>query len=140
MAGPFTGTELTAEKFRDAFGLLVTTRYHGAWTMFANTPKGFIPVGMVFAFYSHADPLLSPFMIIGDIVWFSYATPRNKIESAVNFLSRIRKTIPMMDYAHGEENIRFWNMLAQHAIVRRVGTTFNVVHGQQTAIFETRTD
>ena len=77
-------------------------------------------------------------MIIGDIIWCPWATKRNKIESAINFFNIVRKQIPMMDYSHGEENIRFFEMIAKHGIMRRVGTTFNVVQGEPTAIFETR--
>lgn len=139
MAGVFAETGMTAEQFKAAFETTVVTRYHGAWTMFAETSKGFIPVGFVLAFHSHADPALSPFMIVGDIVWCPWATRRNKVESAVNFFGTIRSTIPMIDYAHGEINKRFFEMLARHGIMRRIGTTYNVVRGEPTAIFETRT-
>lgn len=138
MAGPLADTGMSAEQFKTTFEAVVTTRYHGGWTLFGETKKGFIPVGMVFAFYSHADHALSPFMIIGDIVWFPWASARNKIESAVNFFNRMRNEIPMVDYAHGETNKKFWEMLARHGIVRRIGTTFNVVKGEPVAVFETR--
>ena len=139
MAGPFAQTDMTAEEFAVTFPALVTARYHGAWTLFADAPKrGYMPVGIVMAFYSHAEHALSPFMIIGDIVWFPWASARNKIEAAVNFFSIMRKQIPMMDFAHGDENQRFFEMMAKHGIVRRVGTTLNVVQGKPTAIFETR--
>ena len=139
MAGIFAQFNMSAEEFSVAFPATVTTRYHGAWTLFAEAPKrGFVPVGMVMAFYSHAEHALSPFMIIGDIVWFPWASARNKIEAAVNFFSIMRKKIPMMDFAHGDENQRFFEMMAKHGIVRRVGTTLNVVAGKPTAIFETR--
>lgn len=137
MAAPFNGTDMTADQFKIEFQARVTAHYHGGWTMFAQTKKGFIPVGMVFAFYSHPDPALSPFMIIADIVWFKWASARNKIESAVNFFKKVG--IPMIDYARGEVNRKFFEMLAQHGIMRRVGTTFCVVKGEPVAIFETRT-
>ena len=138
MAAPFDKTDMTAEQFKEAFERVVLTRYHGAWTLFAETKRGFIPVGFVFAFYSHAEHALSPFMIIGDIVWCPWASARNKIESAVHFFDRIRNQIPMVGYAHGETDKRFFEMIAKHGVMRRVGTTFNVVHGQPTAVFETR--
>jgi len=79
---------------------------------------------------------LSPFMIIADIVWFKWASARNRVESAVNFFKKVG--IPMVDYAQGEVNRKFFEMLAQHGIVRRVGTTFCVVKGEPVAVFETR--
>lgn len=140
MAGPFADPGMDAKTFKAVFEATVMARYHGAWTLFAHTAKGFLPVGMVFAFYSHAEHALSPFMIIGDIVWFPWASRRNRVEAAVNFLSIVRKSVPLMDYAHGEINKRFWDVMCAHAVCRRVGTTMNVVKGQPVAIYETRTD
>jgi hypothetical protein len=139
MAGPFENESMTADEFKATFVETVQQRYSGAWTMFAETRKGFMPVGVIFAFYSHRDPALSPFMIVGDLVWFPWASKRNRVESAVNFFDRIRKTIPMVDYAHGEANKRFFEMVSKHAVMRRVGTTYNVHKGgEPVAIFETR--
>ncbi len=137
MAGPFSETNLTADQFKPAFEQLVLARYHGAWTLFAETTRGFLPVGLVFAFFSHHDQALSPFMILGDVIWFPWATSRNKIESAVGFFSKIRKEIPMMGYAHGDMDRKFFECLCKHAIMQRVGTTFNVIRGKAVAIFET---
>lgn len=137
MAAPFDKLGMTVEEFKAAFMDAVTRRYHGAWTLFAETRKGFIPVGMVLAFYSHPDHALSPFMIVGDIVWFSWASGRNRIESAVNFFNHIRKEIPMMVYAHDRDR-KFLEMLAKHAIMQRVGTTFSVVKNVGIPIYETR--
>lgn len=138
MAGPLADDGMSAEEFNATFQGTVAARYHGAWTLFADTKRGFLPVGMVFAFYSHADITLSPFMIIGDIVWFPWASGRNKVESAVNFFHNIRSTVPMMDYAYGDTNRRFFEMICSHGVMRRVGTTFNVVKGEPCAVFETR--
>lgn len=137
MAGIFAQQGMNAEEFKIAFEKIILTRYHGGWTLFAETHNGFIPVGFVLAFYSHTDPVLSPFMIIGDLVWCPWASKRNKIESAVNFFSKIRNDIPMVDYAYGDTNKKFFEMLARHGIVRRIGTTFNVVKGEPCAVFET---
>lgn len=140
MAGPFVEPGLQAGEFKEVFQQTVIDRYSGAWTMFAETKKGYLPVGILFAFYSHKDPKLSPFMIIGDLVWFPWASARNKIESAVNFFATIRKTVPMVDYAYGETNQRFFDTICKHAVMRRAGTTFNVVQGKPCAIYETRAD
>lgn len=139
MAGPFADTGMSADEFNVQFQAIVPARYHGAWTLFAETARGYLPVGMVFAFYSHADPVLAPFMIIGDISWFPWASARNRIEAAVYFFNAMRSIMPMMDYAHGETNRRFFEMICKHGVMQRVGTTFNVVKGEPVAIFETRT-
>jgi hypothetical protein len=136
MGGPFTETAMSAAEFKSAFEAEVTSRYAGAWTLFAMTARGFIPVGCVLGFYSHPDPRLSPFMIVGDMLWFPWSSARNRIEAAVNFFKVIRLTIPMVEYA--DENARpFFEMIARHGIVRRVGTMFSVYPDKPTAVFET---
>lgn len=138
MSAPFDQDGLTPEEFKQAFVDTVKTRYHGAWTLFAESPKGYGQVGFIFAFHSHSDPMLSPFMIVGDIVWCPWATARNNMEAAVYFFNRVRNEIPMVDYAHGDKNKKFMEMIARHGVMRRIGTTHNVVKGAAVAVFETR--
>lgn len=135
--GPHFDREFTPEEFYDAFVNEVSANYGSAWTLSAETAKGFMPVCIVLAFYSHPNPKLSPFMIIGDMLWFPWASTRNRIEAAVGFFNSIRKEIPMMEYANDEAK-PFFEMIAKHGIMRRVGTTLNVYPGQSTAVFETR--
>lgn len=137
MGAKWADTQMEALAFSEAFEIEVTTVYHGAWTLLAETRKGFIPVGFVLGFYSHPDPKFAPFMIVGDMVWFPWATARNKIESAVNFFNRIRSEIPMVEYAR-DQHKRFFEMICQHGVMRRVGTMHNVYRGEQTALYETR--
>lgn len=136
--GPrFAEPTMGPDEFYLAFVDEVKTNYVGGWTLSAETRKGFMPVGMVLGFYSHPNPAIAPFMIIGDMLWFPWASARNKIEAAVGFFNAIRKEIPIMEYA--DENAKpFFEMIAQHGIMRRVGTTFNVYKGRSVAIFETR--
>jgi hypothetical protein len=139
MAAPFDDPSMNAEEFRAALEYAIVTRYDGTWTFLAETKLGFIPAGILFAFWPGKVKELQPHMIIGDLAWFPWASSRNKIESAVNFFSKIRNEIPMIDYAYGETNKRFFTTVAKHGVMRRVGTTFNVKHGEPVAIFETRT-
>lgn len=136
--GPhFSDGSMGPEEFKKAFVVEVSTNYAGGWTLSAQTEKGFMPVGIVLGFYSHPNPALAPFMIIGDMIWFPWASARNKIESAVAFFNAIRKQMPIVEYA--DENAKpFFEMIAQHGIMRRVGTTFSVYPGRSVAIFETR--
>lgn len=138
MGDAFADTSMTADEFSTAFQATVTTRYHGAWTLFADARRGNMPVGIVLAFYSHPDPALSPFMIIADIIWFPWASARNRVEAAVYFFSVTRSSIPMVGYANGDMNQRFFVMICQHGVMRRVGTTFNMIKDEPVAVFETR--
>ena len=133
----FADTTKESSDFSEAFEAEIQNNYHGAWTLFAETTRGFIPVGLVLGFWSHPNPQFAPFMIIGDMIWFPWSSPRNRIESAVNFFNRIRNEIQMVEYAN-EGAKKFFEMIAHHGIVRRVGTSFNVYPGTATAVFETR--
>ena len=135
--GPRFDQEFTPEQFYEAFVDEVRTNYGSAWTLSAETPKGFVPVGIVLAFNSHPDPRLSPFMIIGDMLWFPWASARNRIEAGVGFFNAIRKDIALVEYADDAAK-PFFEMMAQHGIMRRVGTTYNVYPGKAVAVFETR--
>jgi hypothetical protein len=137
MGERWAGGELTPSEFAEAFEVEIQTVYHGVWVLLAEGSKGYIPAGMVMGFWSHPDPRFAPFMIVGDIIWFPWASARNRIESAVGFFARIRSEIAMVEYA-SEEHKRFFEMICQHGIMRRVGTSFNVYPGQATAVYETR--
>lgn len=138
MAAPFDNTDMEPEEFKRAFFEAVTQNYHTVWTLFGESAKGYGPVGFVFAFHAHPNASRSPFMVVGDIVWCPWASARNKVESAVHFFGKIRNDVPLMDYAYGEKNKKFMEMIAKHGVLRRIGTTFNVVKGEPCAIFETR--
>lgn len=138
MGPKWADTSMDAARFAQEFQVEVTTVYHGAWVLLAESRKGFLPIGVVLGFYSHPDPRFAPFMIVGDMVWFPWATARNKIEAAVNFFNTIRSEIPMVEYA-SERHKRFFEMLCMHGIMRRVGTMHNVYRGEPVAVFETKT-
>lgn len=138
MGPQFSGRDMDAVSFKAAFVDEVLNNYPGgAWTLSAETARGFTPVGIVLAFYSHPNPDLSPFMIVGDMLWFPWSTARSRVEAAVGFFNAIRNDIPMMEYADDAAK-PFFEMIARHGIMRRVGTSFNVLRGQSVAVFETR--
>lgn len=137
MGKDFEDGKMAPAQFRERFQAEILANYAGAWTMFSITPKGKMPVGLILGFWSHPEPRLSPFMIVGDIIWFSWATARIKIESAVNFFDRVRKTIAFMEYAQSKDQ-KFFDVLCQHGIMRRVGTSYNVYPGESVAVYETR--
>lgn len=137
MGDDFKSADLSAADFAQRFEQEILANYSGAWTMFAETKRGMIPVGLALGFYSHHDQKFAPFMIVGDLIWFPWSTHRNRIESAVNFFHRIRSTTPMVEYARGEYK-RFFEMICQHGVMRRIGTTYNVYPNEATAIYETR--
>jgi hypothetical protein len=137
LRGPFDNGELDPQQFEYAF-VHEVKKYGGAWTLFADTRRGYLPVGIVLAFPSTPFPEHCTFWIIGAMLWMPWASKRNKIEASVHFFERIRKQIPMVEYAD-ESNKRFFETIAKHGVMRRVGTMFNVYPNQATSVWETRT-
>lgn len=133
----FVDTSLEPAEFREALTQELVHTYHGAWVVAADTSKGFLPVGLVLGFFSHPDPAKSPFMIVGDMVWFPWATARRRVEAAVRFFHEVRAEFPFVEYADLEAK-PFFELIARHGVLRRVGTSYNVYPDQPTAIFETR--
>lgn len=133
MGEPFMDTKMTADAFRDAFQSFVVEHYHAAWTLFAMTRKGFIPVGVVFGAWAPS----SSYMIVNGMIWFPWASSRNKVETMVNFLNGVRGQVPLVFYAMPEHK-RMYEVCAMHGIIRRVGTSQVAIPGHQAAVFETR--
>ena len=133
--GPmFSEPNMTGNEFKQAFVDEVFARFHGAWVVFGSVPeKGNIPIGLVLGFYSHS----APFMTVGGIAWFPWATKRNIVEGTVGFFNKIRNEMPMMLYAN-EQQKRLYEVVAMHGIMRRVGTSMIALTGEPAAVFETR--
>lgn len=128
-------SNLSADEFRPAFETKIVGRYDALWTLMAQTRKGFIPVGMALGFWPH--PEIQHFMVIDVLVWFPWSTPRNRVESTTNFVSKVRGDIPLMAFVR-QSNKEFLEVLARHGIVRRVGTSQVVFNGEPASVWETR--
>lgn len=133
----FVDLQMTAEEFKVAFEVHITTYYHGAWTMLADTNRGYMPTGLVVGFWSHPDSTIAPFMNVGAMIWFPWASARNRIEGAVHFFNVIRKDIRMVEYARLKDK-KFFEMIARHGVMRRVGTSHVAYLNEPAAVFETR--
>ena len=137
MGPPFDGTDMSPEEFQAEFIAQAETVYHAIWTLFADTKKGYLPVGLVLGFWSHPDPSFGRLMNVGDMIWFPWTSKRNKVEASVNFFNDIRKEVPMVEYAKLDDK-KFFETIAKHGIMRRVGTMHNIYDGEPAAVFETR--
>ena len=131
MGEQFKSGEMEPAEFKDAFGREVLENYSAGWTLFADDKR----VGLVLGFYPH--PKVQTYMIVGDMIWFPWASPRIRIEAAVRFFSELRHTLPFVEYAKFEYK-RFFDVIAAHGIMRRVGTSQVIYPGEPTAIYETR--
>lgn len=133
----FADKSLSASEFQAAFMEELLSVYHEGWTLIAPTVKGVRPVGMVLGFWAHPDPRFKTYLNIGCILWFPWASARNRVESAVNFFNAMRTEVKMVDYVRHKDK-KFFEMLARHGVMRRVGTSYNVYPNQPALIFETR--
>lgn len=130
----FTDGEMDSVTFSEQLRAHIAESFDAGWTMSVRDQKH--PVGTVFGFWPHREDT-SPFMIVGEMIWFPWATARNKIESAVNFFNEMRDELPFMEYAE-PENKEFFELMCKHSIMHRVGTSYNVFPGERTSVFETK--
>jgi len=129
----FEGTDMTAEDFKAAFEKIVITKCPATWVLFAQTSKGMRPMGAVFGSWAPN----AEYIIIAGMCWFPWATKRNIIEAAVNFLNGVRKEFMLMFYALPEHK-RTYEVCAMHGVIRRVGTSYAAIPGHAAAVFESR--
>ena len=91
------------------------------------TPVGIFLVSLVGA---HAEP---------HVIWFPWATPRNKLELVIKFLIALNKDYTTIVNSK-EENKRFFEHLCKYGILRRIGIAYKFFEdGQKAHLFQTRT-
>ena len=126
------GTDLDPDEFKDALTKGVIEHCHAAWTLFGQTKKGVIPVGIVLAAWAPN----APYLIITGIAWMPWASRRNIIECTVGFFNSARREFQFVGYAT-EDHKRMYEVCAKHGIMRRVGTSYVAIPGHAAAVFET---
>lgn len=133
MSEKYADGQMPADVFKAEFEHDVVSNFHAAWVLFAPTKKGQLPVGIVLAAWAPN----APYMIVTGMCWFPWSSKRNKLESMVNFLNKVRKDIMLMFYALPEHK-RLYEVCAMHSVVRRIGTSYTAIPGHPAAVFETR--
>lgn len=121
------------DEFRETIERGIVERCHAAWTLFADTKRGFIPVGIVLAAWAPN----APYLIVTGISWMPWATRRNIVECTVAFFNKTRREFSFVGYATPEHK-RMYEVCAMHGIMRRVGTSYVAIPGKACAVFETR--
>lgn len=124
---------------RDNFETEILARVQqsvGVWTMQAPVPsRGVIPVGIVTAWSSVRLP-----HHIREIhcTWFPWATPRNKIESAVNFIHRMRMSFELF-WPSKMSTVKFFEHVCKYGIARRMCAWRNYFgKGDDAMMFQSR--
>ena len=124
---------LSPDEFKSEFEAFVVSKCHAAWTVFAQTKRGFIPVGLIFASWAPN----APYLIISAGVWMPWASKRNIIEGTVGFINGVRRDFSLVVYALPEHK-RMYEICMMHGIMRRVGTSYTAIPGHSAAMFETK--
>jgi hypothetical protein len=88
----------------------------------------------VCVYFAHA---FGPFILMDGIFWLPWASKRNKIETAVQFLNSMRKHCVILITAL-KSDIPFYEHIAKHGVLRRVGTLYGVYKDEPCALFQTR--
>lgn len=104
-----------------------------AYVLEAASPKGHIPVGlMLMASHGHrVEPHVS---------WFSWAMPRQKMESVVHLVNELRRQFLVVVPAK-KEDWPFYTHVCKHGIMKRVGKAedwFGFEAGNDSMIFISR--
>lgn len=103
---------LSREVFREAVVELVS-QVQFDWILAVPMETGLRPVGMVFA-----DPRFGGNAIEPHVEWFPWATPRNKLECAIQFLKQIGKDVKIMLYIE-EQDDTFWHRVWQYKVLKK---------------------
>ena len=122
--------ECDPETFRRCFEELLAGAFF-AWVMEAPTARGQIPVGMVIG-----QNFVYGSVVLGCWNWFPWASKRNIYESTVELLNGLRSHTPVVFHAELADKA-FANRIAQHGVIRRVGTLYDMADGP-VAEYQTR--
>lgn len=122
---------MSAADFKFEFEKFILANMSGAWTVLAETKKGYRPVAIV---TGHAIPL---FMFLSGIVWFPWASKRNLIEGVVAICKELGKQFPLLGFVP-EENKKVWETAAIHGVAHRIGTSHRT--GEKMTVWESRTN
>ena len=122
--------DISPETFHEYTIDFIDTHYDYAWTLKGKTSKGVVPVGFIFGVENNG------IINIVEVIWLSWASTRNKIESALKFLSVIRnKHLLIMQVPHKE--IKFMVRLCNYGMLHRAGTLLDV-YDEPAPLFQTR--
>ncbi len=123
-------SDLEKETFNDLFTHYVRKNQSYVLVVKATTPKGIIPVGLVFLAKQKNSYMISDFVV------FWWASKRNIVEGISSFFRILRDTTVIMFYASIETS-RFPNYLKKIGLIRSVGRLHDVIKGPAN-LYQTR--
>lgn len=121
---------MSPDEFRNRFARYVLGNGFSGWVLIANSLKGHMPVGFVLG------EVRRKLMMMGEIVWFPWASTRNKLEAALTFFNGLRDELVIMEWSPHSER-RSWEHICRYGIMRRVGTVYGMAN-EPMAVFQTK--
>lgn len=131
----FADKEMDPAELADVAVEVLDLKYDEAWLAFLGDDER--PVGLFLAFWPHRIRDLPSYMVLDQLIWFPWATPRAKVETFIHFWNEARKEVPMMGFSDMESK-KFYETACKHGIMRRIGTSMSLLPGRKSAVFETR--
>lgn len=123
---------MDAEAFREVFREYILKNYDAAWIFEAETKSGYRPVGV---FCGH---ILRKVLFVADVIWFPWASKRNKLETTLHFINEIREHLVVMEFAKQNDK-KHWEHICKYGVMRRVGTVNDLAAtGEPIALFQSR--
>lgn len=98
------------------FTLLARVKWQGV-------DRGIAPVGLIACDVPERKgrPELQP-----HVLWYPWASPRNKLEAGLKFFNDLRKTTTVLIFAKAtDECDRYFGTLKKYQVLRRVGTAYD---------------
>lgn len=116
--------------FRQKIVAYVLNGGFSAWALIANSPKGHMPVGLVLG------EMRRRALMLGGIVWFPWASPRNKLEATLTFLNGMRDDLVILEWAPFEQR-KSWEHICRYGVMRRIGMVYDMAP-DPLALFQSR--
>ena len=122
--------DLTQGMFKDALANHLAA-FNAIYILLARVQDGQRPVGLV-ACHDQG------YRLEPHVIWFPWASDRNKLESTLNFCNKIRVTRVMILFAP-QKDTPFFEHVSRYGVLQRRGTISRFFEdGQFAAIFQTR--
>lgn len=124
------GEDMSPVEFRERFVRYVLGNGFSGWALIANSPKGHMPIGLALG------ETRRKLLMLGEIIWFPWASVRNKLEAALTFFNGLRDEMVVMEWAPHSER-KSWEHICRYGIMRRVGTVYGMGN-EAVAVFQTK--
>lgn len=105
--------------------------YHCGWVLEGPYREDKRPMAVFFG------RSFGPFVMLADLFWMPWASKRNKCECAVKFLQEMRRKY-LMILTSTKSDTPFYEYIAKHGVIRRVGTIQGLYENEDAALFQTR--